>query len=190
MTTPKIDRVLVRRQEFAPTDPASTVLYARIGDTLILQGSGFVRLETVVESGAVTMASSLVTEKEVRVTLPNDSELQPGAMPLKVVRQVMMGNPPTPRSGFKSNLAVVMLVPHVTNVAEAGGTVTVTGTRLFQENKSCQTILGDHVIDSADYTSATETEIVFLLPALSPATYTVRVRVNGAESIDNETVTI
>ncbi len=190
MNAPKIDKVLVHRQGFAPTDLASTTLFARIGDTLFLRGSGFVRNETIVESGAVTLTPTSLTEKEVRVTLPNDPELQAGAIPLKAVRQTMMGDPPTPRAGFKSNLSVVMLVPHVTGVAEAGGTVTITGSRLFQENKNCQTIIGDHVIESAAYTTATETEIAFALPALSPAVYTVRVRVNGAESIDNETITI
>lgn len=190
---PKIDQVRVRRQELPADARPSTVPYARIGDTLVLIGTGFVKDETEVRIGTVTAspkADPAVTVQRMEVGIPDEDELQPGAQPVRAFREVMLGDPPEARPGFYSNLSVFMLVPRVANVSVAAGTVTITGTRLFQENRPCQTIIGDEIIESDDYTSASPTSISFPLPALDPDTYAVRVRVNGAESIDDQMVTV
>lgn len=191
LVTPRIDRFRVRRQE-AP-DEESAVPYARIGDGLVVMGGGFVEDETVLRLGTVLvppLADPAVTDERLEFDLPDDDELQPGAQPLQVIRQIELGEPPEPRSGFHSNLAVFMLVPRVTGASHDGVTVTVSGSRLFLEHHDCQTIVGDQIVDASEYTSASPTSISFPLPSLDPDTYVVRVRVNGAESIDLETITV
>lgn len=189
LNTPLIDQLLVKRQGTPPDDPPSPVPYARIGDTLVLAGSGFIRDETSVRIGSVTTTPTLTAE-ELTIQIPNNIDLQPGVQPVKVTRSLYPGDPEKPDTGFHSNLAVFMMVPHVILVSLAAGEVTVQGTRLYEENKDCQTVIDDKVILSEDYTTATPTEISFALPALASNTYAVRVRVNGAECIDNQTITV
>jgi hypothetical protein len=191
LNTPRIDRFRVRRQE-APAEE-SPVPYARIGDGLVVLGGGFVRGETVARVGTVAvppLADPAVTDERLEIVIPDDPELQPGAQPLKVIRQIELGEPPEPRSGFHSNLAVLMLVPRVTGAGHDGTTVTVAGSRLYLEGHDGQAIVGDQVVGASEYTSASPASISFPLPALDPGTYVVRVRVNGAESIDSETITV
>jgi hypothetical protein len=186
-SVPTIDRVRIRRQE--SPDEETTVPYARIGDTLVLLGSNFGGEDTRVQIGSLSLAPAVNDGQRLEVDILDDDALQPGAQPVNVVRDIMVGDPPEPRPGFRSNQAVFMLVPRVDTANLAGGVVTITGARLFQENKDCQTIIGNEVIPSP-YTSATPTSISFPLPALAPGTYTVRVRVNAAESIDARSITV
>ena len=194
-SAPTIDRVRIRRQE--PPHQETTVPYARIGDTLVLLGSNFGGEDTRVQMGSLSLAPTVSDGQRIEVALLDDDALQPGAQPVNLVRDIMVGDPPEPRPGFRSNQAVFMLVPRV-DAAELAVVVvdgdvvtiiTITGARLFQENKECQTIIGNEVIPTP-YTSATPTSISFSLPALAPGTYTVRVRVNAAESIDARTITV
>lgn len=190
MTTPHINQLLVKRQGTPPADPPSPLPYARIGDTLVINGSGFLQDETAVQIEGVSVTPASLTPLQVQAAIPDDGALQPGPRPLKVVRQVLLGTPPELRSGFQSNLCVFMLVPRLDTVSLAAGTVTINGARLFQENKPCHTIIGDAVVESAAYTTTNEDEIEFALPALPAGVYAVRVRVNGAESIDAATLTV
>ena len=190
---PRIDQIRVRRQDLPADTQPSLVPYARIGDRLVLLGTAFVKDETMVRIGPVDVtpeADPGITNERLEVTIPDDDELQPGAQPVRAYRQVQLGQPPEDRPGFQSNLSIFMLVPRIDNVGLAAGTLTITGSRLFQENRSCQTILGDEVVEADDYDTASPTSISFVLPTLAPDTYTVRVRVNGAESTDGATVTV
>lgn len=189
---PRIDQVRVRRQELPADARPSPVPYARIGDRLVLLGSAFVKDETLVRIGPVDVvpeADPGVSNERLEVSIPDDAELQPGAVPIRACRHVQLGEPPEDRPGFHSNLSVFMLVPRIAGVAVAAGTVTITGSRLFQENRPCQTILGDVIIEAGEYDAASPTSLGFPLPTLAPGTYTVRVRVNGAESIDDVSIT-
>ncbi len=186
--SPRIDSVLVKRQETPTVE--STTPYARIGDTLVLIGGNFVDGDTRVLIGTVSAPNPTIESNRIEVVIPDDAELQPGAVGVQVVRDVKLGEPPVDHTGLHSNLAVVMLVPRVTNASLAAGTVTVTGSRLFQENKPCQAIVGNRTIQSDDYATSTPASISFALPSLPAGTYAVRVRVNGAESIDSRTITI
>ncbi len=193
MSTPYIEQLLVKRQEMSSTQQSSSAPYARIGDRLDLAGSGFNRDDMRVQLGSVLcdpLDDPALTSKQLSVRVPDDVKLQPGPLAISVVRQVSMGKPPEDRPGFKSNVAVFMLVPHVKTAELTSDTITVTGTRLWAENKDCQTILGDQVVFAKDYTIATPTQIAFALPVLNAGTYLVRVRVNGAESIDTKTITV
>ena len=186
-SAPTIDRVRIRRQE--PPHEETSVPYARIGDTLVLLGSNLGGEGTRVQMGSLSIAPTVSDGQRIEVVLLDDAALQPGAQPVNVVRDIMVGDPPEPRPGFRSNQTVFMLVPRLDTANLTGGVVTITGTRLFQENKECQTVIGNQVI-ATPYASATPTSISFPLPALVPGTYTVRVRVNAAESIDARTINV
>jgi hypothetical protein len=194
MTTPRVEQLLVKRQEMSADQKPSSAPYARIGDRLDVVGGGFNQDDTRVRLGTVLcepVTDPALTPKQLSVLVPDETELQPGPLALSVVRQVKMGEPPEDRPGFKSNMTVFMLVPHVTSANLTGNVVTITGTRLWAENKDCQTIVGDQVIPAKDYSpTPTSTQITFTLPALSTGVYPVRVRVNGAESIDAKTITV
>jgi hypothetical protein len=187
-SAPFIERVRIRRLDSPETE--STAPYARIGDTLVLLGSNLGSEGTRVEVGATGLTPTVIQGQRLEVSILDDAALQPGAQPVTVVRDFMVGDPPEPRPGLRSNQAVFMLVPRVDTVSLAGGMVTITGARLFQEEKEGQTIIGSQVIHSAAYSSATPTSISFALPALTPGTYSVRVRVNAAESIDAKTIVV
>ena len=190
LNTPKIDDLRVKRQGTPPNDPPATAPYARIGDTLVLQGTGFIRGETAVRIGTVSIPPATLSETSMTAVLPDDPALEPGVQPVKVTRTIALGDPETPHTGFHSNLAVFMLVPHVTSAVLAAGVLTVQGARLFAENKDCQTIIGDVVIPSANYLTHTPAQISMTLPTMPAGTYGVRVRVNGAECLDQETITV
>ena len=101
--------------------------------------------------------------------LPDDPALEPGVQPVKVTRTIALGDPETPHTGFHSNLAVFMLVPHVTSAVFAAGVLTVQGTRLFAENKDCQTIIGDTVIPGANYLTHAPAQMSMTLPTMPAA---------------------
>jgi hypothetical protein len=182
-----IDRLRIRRQE--PPHPESTAPYARIGDTLVLLGSNLTR-DVQVRVGALTLTPIFSDGQRLEVEIPEDEALQPGAQPVTAVRDVMVGDPPEPRPGLRSNQAVFMLVPHVDTVNLSAGTVTITGTRLFMEDKECLATLGNAVIHVTVESSPSPTLISFALPTLDPGMYAVRVRVNAAESIDERTIIV
>ena len=188
LSVPTIDQVRIRRQE--TPDEETAIPYARIGDTLVLLGSNLGGDNIRVQIGSLSLTPSVIQTQRLELVISDDDALQPGAQPVTVIQDIMVGDPPEPRSGFRSNQAVFMLVPHVDTATLAGSVVTISGARLFQEDTDCQTIIGDQIISSTDYTSATPTQISFSLPALAPGTYIVRVRVNGAESIDAQTITV
>jgi hypothetical protein len=193
LNPPRIDQIRVRRQELPTTARPSVVPYARIGDRLVVLGTGFVKDETKVRIGPVDVdpeADPRITNERLDVTIPDDADLQPGAQPIRLYRQIQLGEPATDHTGLHSNLTVVMLVPRVASATLAAGNVTITGSRLFQENHPCQTILGDAIVKAETYSTASPTTIGFPLPTLPADTYAVRVRVNGAESIDDVTLTV
>jgi hypothetical protein len=193
LITPRIIQLLVKRQGTPPDQKSSNIPYARIGDRLDLLGASFNKDDTQIRIGTLLcppLTAPPLTPQSLSVLIPDDAALQPGAVAVSAVRQVMMGQPPEARPAFESNVAVFMLVPYVTSAVQLAGVVTVNGSRLWQENKDCQVIVGDQVIPAADYTTATSSQIIFPLPALGAGTYPVRVRVNGAESIDAKTVTV
>jgi hypothetical protein len=191
---PQVDEIRVRR----PGDPPERERpfpYARIGDTLILRGSNFGGEPPRVLLGPVDATAQVVDRRDDRLelTVPDDPELQPGPQAVRVVRDVLMGEPPAPHTGFQSNLSVFVVVPTVTAVDPASGpddtTLTVEGERLFQEGRVSLVLVGDAVFRAANpeppaLAIQTPTEIQVAVTGLDPGTYRVRVRVNGAESLE------
>jgi hypothetical protein len=188
--SPQIQEIRVYR---AGDPPGTERLfpYARIGDTLIIRGLNFAGEATRVFLGLFDATAQIATlrDNRIEVIIPDNVTLQPGPQAMKVVRDVMLGDPPTPHLGFQSNLAVFMLVPHIAtltpNLAATPRTLQIAGTRLFHPDFDCLSLVGDEVIHSGDYTMKTPSAIAFNLPnSLGSGNYAVRVRVNGVESID------
>jgi hypothetical protein len=189
--SPQIREIRVIRQD-DPDSKERPFPYARIGDTLIIRGRNFASETTRVTLGAVD-ATAQITDDRIKLTIPDDAELQPGPQTVRVVLDVMMGELPKPHIGFQSNLAVFMLVPRIKELdsTTTPGALIIKGTRLFHPDLECLTLVGDEIIRSDNYTTATPTEIAFNLPAsLGSGNYAVRVRVNGAESIDDRILSI
>ncbi len=163
--------------------------YARIGDTLVILGRNFASGATRVTLGSlsVTVPNHSLSDDRIEVTIPDDAMLQPGPQPVKVILDMMMGEPPEPHAGFHSNTAVFMLVPQITqhDTATVPGTLIIMGTRLYREGLDCLTLMGDRVVRSDDYTFKTYTEIRISIARFASGDYPVRVRVNGAESINS-----
>lgn len=173
--SPQIREIRVRR----PGDPADTERpfpYARIGDMLIILGRNFASKATRVTLGPVdvTVRDEDLKDDRIEVAIPDDAELQPGPQPVKVVLDVMMGEPPRPHTGFHSNLAVFMLVPRVDSRTPSLGTVPrrllIKGERLFHETLPGETLVGPALFPKAAYLSgATPTDITVPLPDTLPA---------------------
>jgi hypothetical protein len=197
--SPHIQEICVRRAG-DPPGMERPYPYARIGDTLIIRGRNISSETTRVVLGTVdaTAQIAVLRDDSLEVSIPDNLIVQPGSLTVKVVLNVLMGEPPTPHMGFQSNMAVFMLVPHLAvltpNLAATPRTLQLTGTRLFHPDLECLTLVGDEVIRSEEYTTKTPTTISFNLPDLpshlGSGNYAVRVRVNGAESINDRILNI
>lgn len=196
MKRPRIDELRFRR----PGDAADTQrrpVHARVGDAMIIRGSDLRGDHTRVLLGDVDVTASVTTHRSDRIELaiPDDAGLQPGPVPVVVVHDVLVGDPPAPRTTFKSNAAVCMLVPRIDSLTPDLGanprTLRIDGARLFDADRECLALVGEIVLHSDEYTTATPARIVFELPAdLGSGDYAVRVRVGGAENIDRHVLTI
>ena len=178
LQTPVIQSLAVRR----PGDPPDAVRaapYARIGDTLIVQGQNFAGgTATVAISGteipAVPVSAGRIelvvpddqfTYHGVASNIPPDRRLQPG------VHDVEVKSAPArlPQAAARSNRAAMMIVPHLQNIATAAPRrLTLTGTRLFADDLEGETLVG-RVLYSADaYDVASPTSIQLTLPDTFP----------------------
>jgi hypothetical protein len=185
---PRIDEVRVIRHD-DPQNRERRVAYARIGDRLVLRGRDFTSdgLRVLVGDDVVAATVSIAPDR-IEVTIPDDDALQPGATRVAVQNDLLLGEPATPHRGFSSNVAAFVIVPEVTTLTPNGGALTINGTRLWSDTLDSLTIIGNEVVRS--YTTETATEIAFQLPQLAAGNYLVRVRVNGAESLDEKVLVI
>lgn len=195
MSRPAIRRILAIRQGDA-TQRERPVPYARVGDRLVIEGTAFVS-PTRVFLGELDATASIdpnSTESRLVVTIPNHPELQPGPIPVRVQADVMLGDPPVAHRGFASNLGVFVLTPRADAALFAAGPprrVTINGNRLVQSGRPSSVLIGDSLFEAPAYAASAENQIAIDLPTAMPAgTYPVRVRVNGAESIDPLSVVV
>lgn len=198
---PHIDEINVIRSSTNGDDPVeSRFAYARIGDTLILRGHDLVGDNPPrVTLGTVVIKPDTITlarDDRIEVPIPDDPAIQPGPNPVKVAHQ-LAAEDGQPRPVYDSNLAVFVLVPRVKQVEivsdNAGKKIQVSGKRLAHEKLDSLILVGDKIIrpELSKDTGNKESEIKFPIPEkLIPGEYPVRVRVNGAESIDDVKVTI
>ena len=164
----------------------------RAGDTLVLEGDGLLGDETRADIAGIAGIGQITSARSDRLTLvvPDDPRLQPGILDLSVSHGVTFGLPPTRRNAFKSNTVAFMLVPRVDTVSRAGGTVTITGDRLWESSVDCLTLIQGQAVLSSAYTTATPTKLAMPVPAdLNPSVEArVFVRVNGGQSFDEVTL--
>jgi len=189
MRRPRIAGLALRRPG-DPPDRERPQAYARIGDTLVIRGSGMGSGTTVLlgafdASAAVTLAA----EDRIELVLPDDPALHPGALP--VALRLTAPGTATPLVG--SNVAVFVVVPRVSNaIFEANPRrIRIEGVRLFSPERESVALIGDRVVASAAYTTSRDDLVIFRVPAaVATGDHSLRVRVNGAESIDNRTVAV
>jgi hypothetical protein len=190
---PRIERVLMIRKD-DPQNRERPVAYARIGDRLVLRGTDFTSDGLRVFLGEVDATASVnkIEPDRIEVTLPDDVALQPGPTAALVQNDLLIGEPPVPHRGFRSNLAAFVVVPEVTtltpDVNADPKTLTIQGSRLWHETLDSLAIVGTEIVRT--YTTSTPGKIAFDLPALPAGAHLVRVRVNGAESLEEKALVI
>ncbi|HEX7151242.1 MAG TPA: DUF4255 domain-containing protein [Thermoanaerobaculia bacterium] len=194
---PRIEQVFVIRKGDV-TNRERPVAYARIGDRLVLRGTDFTSVVEgmrVLLGNADATASVLKVEPHrVEVTIPDDAGLVAGPTRVVVQTDLLIGEPETPHRGFSSNVAAFVLIPEITALnldANADPqTLEIVGTRLFDEELETIVIVGNEIIAFNNNSVLTPASLLFELPALAAGAYDVRVRVNGAESLDEKSVVI
>ncbi len=164
----------------------------RVGETLVLDGSGFIGDETAVRINGHDGLAQITSVREDRlaVLIVDDPRLEPGIHTLRVSHGVMIGEPLRRRATFVSNTVAFALVPHVESVALAGATITIDGNRLLAPGVECLTLVGEQTVSSYEPASSETSLKLALPPGLTPGVpVRVFVRVNGVQSIDLVTVT-
>lgn len=166
--------------------------YVRVGDTLVLTGTDLggdltlAWIDGVGASGAVTSARF----DRATLVVPDDPRLLPGLRAVRLGRGVMLGEPPVPHVGMKSNTAAFVLVPRLDSAnVLVGDQLRLHGNRLLAPNVECETLVGSISVPESDYVAgSTDTVLTLSLPPGAQSGELIRVRVNGAESLDEVTV--
>jgi len=162
------------------------------GDTITLKGRNFlgdVAADTLVSfDGAAGVAPSTVQSTALRVVVPGT--LQAGTRSLRVVRSITFPSSATPHTGFTSSPVPFQLLPTITSPAPIkttlGGTLTLQVTPAVGSMQSVLLHIGDRAIplDARPTTDPpTSNTLTFSIPNdIPPATYPLRVEVDGAQS--------
>jgi len=162
----------------------------RAGETLVLEGSGFLGDETAVTIDGIDGVGQVTSAREDRlaVVILDDPRLQPGLHSLRVSHGTMIGQPLRRRATFVSNTVAFALVPYVQSAAITGGgtQLKIDGDRLLVPGVECLTLVGDQTVSTYDAGSTAKSLLMPLPPGATGAR--VFVRVNGAQSIDQVTV--
>jgi hypothetical protein len=164
--------------------------YAKAGETLVIEGHDLAGDPTLAWVDGRDAAAAVTSARADRVTLvvPDEPALQPGIRSLRVGHGALLGDPPSPRVGAKSNTAAFVLIPAIDTVAVVGGgdpVLRVRGDRLLAPAVECLTLVGDRAVPADEYDPAsTARELRMPLPDGAAGGESVRVRVNGAESLD------
>lgn len=210
--SPQVRSVRVIRHD-DPQERERPYPFARIGDRVVLYGENLWSEETDVEVDGINVTPG-VDGSEVRLefvvpddivphgtasggrTIPAEDRLQPGARPVRVHREVFgrdYGDGEPYR--IASNTSILVLVPSVQSVVVSGDMLEIRGLRLVNADLKSVVMIGDHVVH-VDRTPgqagpSPETSLEVALPSglVAGREYPVRVRVNGAESVDRRTVT-
>jgi len=167
------------------------VPYVRVGEQLVVRGTGFFPGTRVIlgEVDATASIDPASTSSRMLVQVV-DAALQPGVQRLQLIRDVEVGEPPEERvfPFLRSNVSAFVLIPTITTVSPADGpdgtVITVTGQRLFRADVPSMVLVGDRAFLLA---AGTPTQVQLAVSGLPAGIYPVSVRVNGAESIDAHT---
>ena len=210
-----------------PADPAHPIgdIRVRPSEDVAIEGKNFLAERLWVRFGHLEPIRVPPTSNgRIAIAVPDDAypedldhsdprpiskedRLQPGALLVQVIATYSVeaieggldkGQTVTEARQFRSNQAVLQLVPQVTGVDPLEGTaanlLTVNGRRLYHEDLKSYVILGDAAIEvsppgtgdpwAAPTPTAVQVPLAPLAQALKPPTegrtYPVRVQVNGA----------
>lgn len=184
---PQLTSVAVQRPGDA-ADMERPVAFARIGDTLILRGSRLTGSGLFVRLGSVELPPAVIAAagNRIEVLVPDDvlpdltpidadDRLQPGTHAVSVAISV----PDLPQAAVPSGQLAFVLVPSVHMATVVGRTLTLTGTRLMDDDAPGQMIVGDTVVERDDYQAgSTDTSVVITLSETLPA-FPAAARVSG-----------
>jgi hypothetical protein len=197
----------------APGDPTGDPRVEVFGE-ITIEGLNFSAVTTLVSLGSLApVVVAPVSDRIIRITVPDDPGLKAGAQPVEVttVRATEIvegalghGTEATGENVQTSNQGVFMLAPTLTSTSPASGTsaglLTVVGKRLFDPEGRSLVIVGDVAIPietpglGDPWAAPTETQVEVPLSALAapippiPAgLHPVRVQANGALSITEKT---
>jgi hypothetical protein len=164
--------------------------YARVGESLVLTGAALAGDPTLAWIDGIQFPGAVTGARFDRATVvvPDEPRLHPGIRSLRIGHGAMLGEPPTPHVGPKSNTSAFVLVPGIDDVALLASPprLRVRGNRLLAPNAECMTMVGEQVVESGGYDPAsTSTRLVMPVPPGAASGDLVRVRVNGAESLDD-----
>jgi len=147
---PRIEQLLVIRKD---ETQERTVPYARIDDTLVLKGRnlGGLTSRAFIGDVEVSIVQDTMTPDRVEIVIPDEDALQPGTHAVRVVQDVMLGDPPEPHRGFRSNIAPFVLVPSIgsaTTPVLVGDSwkLSVSGSRLWEVAMPGEVLVGELAI--------------------------------------------
>lgn len=167
------------------------------GAAITVVGSGLAAPETVVRIGDALVAPLAASDGALTVALP--AGLPAGPVAVQVVRQVAMGEPPTPRPAVESGFAAFVLLPVVERATftpadpgspDASPAITVAIAPAVVRGQAVTLLL--------DPLQAAAGQAAYAIPAaaggsgesptfnaagVAPATYLVRVQVDGTASV-------
>lgn len=181
---PRLASLGVRRADDRP-DLERSVPYVRIGDTLVLHGSGLgsrlvVRIGRLEYPATVAPAGDAI-EVVVDDELPDGTpfapadRLRPGANTVSVASHLA----DLPQVAVASNGLPIVLVPHVTSAGRTDRTLTVSGTRLLDGAAPAQILVGDTVVDRPAFLAGSnDTSVRVTLSDTLPA-FPAAARVSG-----------
>lgn len=187
---PVIDRVI-------STDTDQPIV---AGATLLIQGKQLQGDNTLVLLGDKERIPTDV--KDTQITLPLPAEVHAGVQGLQVIQKKKMGTPEMDHRGFESNVAAFVLRPTITGASAApapnppGGTnVTLQISPNIGVGQRAVLVLNNFSVSPATgFTSLPKVSdveadhVIINVRGVPPATYTVRVQIDGAESLPGTVV--
>lgn len=160
---------------------------AEAGETLRISGVNLAGPATRVTLGDQSIAVATPLDNQIDVIVP--STLPAGIHPVQVVHDLMLGQPPTPHRGFRSNVVAFLLIPRIVSVnppatVSSGATITVTVSPPVRRTQEVVLLLGDHVVPAVPLPPASppSATVQFQLRDIPAGSYLMRIRVDGAES--------
>ena len=169
-----------------------------IGGVLVIRGqnlsSADCRVVLSTNAGESEALPEQITASEVRISLSEGpfsaGSLRAGVVAVRIVHYTMMGTPPTPHPGPKSNVCAAVIHPSVEGLP-LPATAAVTNyalnvAPLVGPRQPASLLLsgeGRSVTLDAAPRSADTSVLSFDLSGVAPGTYLLRVNVDGAESL-------
>jgi hypothetical protein len=175
-----------------------------VGDTLVLQGKQFLGdsdIDTFIRIAGELVAPLAQDASNTQLSVVVPPTAVAGVQGIQVVQQLKLGEPPMPHSSFESNIMPFVVHPVITNISSANlvgdannlfsGNITlavtpnlVTGQRVLlllnEKNNPVAPTSYSFIINSLPGGGPS---VTFPIAKVKGATYSVRIQVDGAESV-------